>query len=96
MALPKKTRTQENIANVHEGSLFTSRKEVEDLIMKQIEKLFHASEKYNDFSHPVAWSFDDFDGETLQNALHEIKGCESVIIDDCDSIDDIIHNNFKF
>ena len=72
-----------------------SRAEIEEIIMTTLVMLFDARKRSFDRSHPIEHQVEDFDYDTLENALREHKGFNHVRLNPCDSVNDIISSNFK-
>jgi hypothetical protein len=79
-----------------------TRDQVTEKIVSAIKEHFTVGEKFDsDYDDPIFWSVIDQASDArmrikLTDVLHKIEGFEHIEIDHCDSVNDIVNNNFKF
>lgn len=97
MSLGKHKRDENVISSQLKNSVLPpTKEELKQIIIDKIKELFSPEEGIeNDLSIPINWNCDDFNAEILMEEL-EKDGLKVINIDQCDSIEDIILNNFNY
>jgi hypothetical protein len=79
-----------------------TRAQVIDTIVSTVKKHFIVGDTFDeDYDEPMFWSIERQDSDScfrnkLESYLHEIPGFQHVKTDGCDSVNDVVNNNFSF
>lgn len=85
-----------------EKKTLMSKDQVTEKIVSVIKEHFRTGAKFDeDYDEPIFWNThgvvsDEKLREKLSELLNGIEGFDHVQIDHCDSVNDIVNNNFKF